>query len=135
LQTDPEICAVPKEPAETERGVSRNGASFMDDIRDPSDRHSNGLRQDFDCQATRFNFVAKRTAGMDGEHDTHPLMIIDNLNIIRVTVAETKAYAPWPADCDGPLASSRTFERMQTDAFEGGDLIEPGNRIELCQAA
>ena len=62
-------------------------------------------------------------------------MIVDDLDIIGVTVAETKAYPPWPIDRDRPLASSAAFERMQAYAFESGNFIEPGDRIQFSQTA
>ena len=40
---------------------------------------------------------------------------------------------PRPVDCDRPLASSVTLERVQPDAFKWADVIKSFGRVQDCQ--
>jgi hypothetical protein len=62
-------------------------------------------------------------------------MIVDDFDIIRVTISESKAYTPRAVDGDCPLAAASTFERMQTNTLQSRDLIESRNRVKLGQPA
>ena len=51
-------------------------------------------------------------------------MIINNFDVVGVTIHEPKADSPWPIDGDGPLATSVALQRMQPNALERADLVE-----------
>lgn len=73
LKPDPEIGAVAEKPAQTQRGIGRDRAPLIDDIRDSANRNADRLGERLQSQFPRFKLVTKRTAWMDGEHGTHPL--------------------------------------------------------------
>jgi hypothetical protein len=62
-------------------------------------------------------------------------MIIHDLYIIRVTIAEAKAYAPWAIYGYRPLPLSLAFERMKADAFERRNLVKSRDHIQFGKAS
>ena len=57
-------------------------------------------------------------------------MIIDDLDLVRVAALESEADPPRPVDRDCPLALAGACSRMQADALQRADVIEPGGRIQ-----
>jgi hypothetical protein len=57
-------------------------------------------------------------------------VVIDNLDVVRVSVPEPKANAPRPIDPNTPLALSIALQRMQANALERADVIESPSGIQ-----
>jgi hypothetical protein len=57
-------------------------------------------------------------------------MIVDDLNVMSVAVREPKANSPWSIDRDRPLTFPVALKRMQPDALERADMIEPTGCVE-----
>ncbi len=60
-------------------------------------------------------------------------MIIYDLDLVHAAALESEADPPRPVDRDRPLALAGAFERMQADALQRADVIEPDGRIQYRQ--
>lgn len=72
---------------------------------------------------------------MHGDHCSLPSVIIDDSDLMGVSVLELKTDPPWPADCHRPLAFAVAGQLVQTKALERTQIGERRGRIERCKQA
>jgi hypothetical protein len=51
-------------------------------------------------------------------------MIVDNFNVVRITLAETEAYPPGPVDGHSPLPLTVSLELVKANAPQRTEILE-----------
>lgn len=147
LEIEPELGGRPEELAQPQRHLGADRAPLAQELVDGLPRDAEGLGERRDRQVVLGQEVlAQDLAGMDraplerlrvrNAHGRLALVVVAELDVVRITVGEPEADAPLVADGDRMLAGAIALERVQTIAgrhLEIGDLGRGVHRLQLAQ--
>jgi len=116
LQVEPELRAVAEIAAEPHRRVGGDRAASVENVGDASGRHAEVEGEPVGAELAGGQLAFKEPAGMyDGGHGS-TLMIVDDLDVVGVTLVEHEADSPPRVHCHRPLISPIAFELVKANS-------------------
>src|SRR6266542_6079370 len=136
LEVEPEAFRRAEEPRQAQSRVGRDRSLTVHDLVDPAGRHAEVLRQTILSKAERLQkILVQHFARM---HRTQPLhghrlllVVIDNLDFVRIAPLPSKTDPPLVVDANAVLAQSITRQLFEPVARRHTQVIQRGRCVEL----
>lgn len=139
LQVQPALCIAAEITGEAQGGVGTDAPLFAHDVVNTRCGHMQGDRQGVGRYVERNQVLfAQNFAGVYGSHFVihgSSLMVIDNFNIVGMSVFKTEANPPLVVDADAELSDTAAFECFKPVAGRGTQKIHGNSRIQHLQLA
>src|ERR1039458_3008281 len=139
LKIQPVLRRRPEIPGQTHRGVHGDGPVSVDDGADPVHRNPERAPQFVQADANLIQFTPEQFARVDGRqfpslsHDSPFLVVVHNLDVIRIAFAPVKADPPAVVDPNAVLTGPVALQRLQPVAPNGAQIGEARGAIQPAQ--
>ena len=118
---------------QSQGGVCGNRTSPIHDVSNPTRRDAEAQRQSVGAQAAGFQLAPEKPAGMCDRRHALPPVVVEDFNLVRVTVSEFETDSPAIVDGHGPLPPTITSQLVETHAPQGTDVAERGGDVQCKQ--
>ena len=139
LGIEPETRRLPEETAQPQGGIQRVGSLAVNDLVHPACRNPQGASERVLRETHRLHiflqqdFPRSDVVKIGFAHDG--LMVIDDLNLVRVSVAPDKADAPLVVDADAVRSGSSALEGFEPVTRRHPQILQMFRLVEPDQFA
>ena len=124
LQVEPELGPIAEIAAKPHRRIGRYRTAPIDDVGDTAGRHTEIEREPIGAQRARGDLSPQEAARVCDRGHGLSSVIVDDLDVVGVTLAKHEADSPACIHPHGPLPFALGFELVQPDAFERAEIVQ-----------
>src|SRR5260370_3046674 len=136
LEVEPKALGGAEEPRQAQGRVRRDRPLPVDNLIDPAWRHAQPLREAVLRQPQRAEkILVQHFSRVDGRQSPQPhtwlLVVIDNLDVVRISPLPTTAHPPLVVDADASMPCPAPTELLEAVPWREPQVVQGGRRRAL----